>query len=152
MGISSQSAAHREFTVSSPRDAGVSIMITSKFPNASERASLSLFSLPTLVARSTSIPERSRSAGKIHKFLIPMCLGGPLDFSGLFFLQAAFIDLESRSGPSMQSSSFRDSSSTPRANNSFIVGPTLLLSTPKVVATFPFGSMSTSRTLLLRIP
>ena len=108
MGIRIQSAAHREFTVSRPRDAGVSIIITSKFSTASERASLSLFSLPTLVARSTSIPDRSRSAGRIHKFLIPMCLGGPLDFSGLFFFQVAFIDLESRSGPSMQSSSFRE--------------------------------------------
>ena len=52
----------------------------------------------------------------------------------------------------MQSSRLSEELFTSLENSSFIVGPTVLLSTPNVVATFPFGSMSTSRTLLLLIP
>ena len=61
-------------------------------------------------------------------------------------------DLVRKSGPRVQSSSLSEELSKPLEKSSFIVGPTVLLSTPNVVATFPFGSMSTSRTLLLLIP
>ena len=128
------------------------MMMTSKDPIASCKASFSRFSLPTLVARSTSMPDRSRSAGRIQRFWMAMCLGGPRFLSGLWLFQAARIDLVRISGPNVQSSSLSEESPTPLANNSFMVGPTLRLSTPKVVATFPFGSMSTRSTLLRRIP
>ena len=74
------------------------------------------------------------------------------NFTRIIFFHADFIDLDRIAELRMQSSILRDESSTPLEKNSFIVGPISLLSTPKVVETFPFGSISTSSTFLLLIP
>ncbi len=52
----------------------------------------------------------------------------------------------------MHCSSDTGESPAPPLNSSFIVGPSDLLSIPKVVATLPLGSRSTSRTLRDLIP
>ena len=119
---------------------------------ASLSASLSLCSLPILVARSISTPDRSRSAGRTHRLRTSIDLGGPLFLSGLCLFQASLIEEVSCGGLRRHSESGTGSLSMPPLNSSFIVGPRVLLSIPKVVATFPWGSRSTSSTRLAGIP
>ena len=127
-------------------------MTTSKCPAACSRASLSRFSRPILVARSISTPDRSRSAGSSHRLSMAMSLGGPRLRSGLWSFQAARIASVRFSGPRRHSLRVTGAPSTPPLNNSFIDGPSDFLSMPKVVATFPLGSRSTSRTLRPETP
>ena len=67
-------------------------------------------------------------------------------------MNAERIDSLRACGPSKQSENRTLGPSIPALNKSFIVEPRLFLSTPNVVAIFPFGSKSMSKTRRAAIP